>query len=191
MSLLLALLLTASPDARVIVDPGGFQFTVPAGFDAFPGFTPTEKKLYAFGKNLGTPDAITLTIDLVDAPVKAGNVSASCGALMNSIDRTVGKPTQEKWRGTELIGLRMLMTHVFGEVLVFCVDVPGAPKGLSLMVSGKVGNEAALREVFVAVLSSIDEPSSGGGAARFLPHVVIGVVLLVLGFLRLRRRSAR
>ncbi len=102
MSLLLALLLTASPGTQVVVDPGGFQFAVPAGFDTFPGFQPTEKKLYAFGKNLGTPNAITVTIDLVDGPVTGGTVSASCGALMNSIDRTIGKPTQERWRDVEL-----------------------------------------------------------------------------------------
>jgi hypothetical protein len=187
MSLLLALVLTASP---VVEDPRGFHFTVPEGFEAFPGFVANEKKLYAFGKNLGTAEAITVTLDLVEGPATAGTPSASCGALMNSIDRTLGSGTQEQWRGATLVGLRMLMTHVFGEVLVLCVDVPMAPKGLSLMVSGKPGHEAALRETFNAMLSSISPVERG---FPFSPVELLAAIVAVLfpaWFVRRVRASA-
>lgn len=190
MSLLLALVLTAASDARVIEDPRGFRFTVPAGFDDFPGFKPTEKKLYAFGRDLGTTDAITVTIELVDGPATAGTASASCGALMSSIDRTVGTGTQESWRGENLVGLRMLMTHVFGEVLVLCVDVPMTPRGLSLMVSGKPSNEPALREVFNAVLASSSPPSSRMGFSWVEVLAAIVAVLFPVWFIRRVRASA-
>ena len=158
-TLLIAMLLAAGGPVE---DPRGFHFEVPAGFEAFPGFKPTGNKLYAFGKDLGTPGAITLTLDVLDGPAVAGTASRSCGALLNSIDRTVGTPVKESWQGAELSGLRMVMTHVFGEVLVLCVDLPVSPNGISVMVSGKPENEAGLREAFNAVLGSLKQTGAHG-----------------------------
>jgi hypothetical protein len=152
-SLLLLTVLTAAP----ISDARGFTFQPPEGFSAFPGFTPSGNKLYAFGKNVGTPQAIALTIDAVEGPVTPGKPSENCGKLM-SIDRTVNSPLKEQWNGTELLGVRMVMTQMFGEIVVFCLDVPVKPNSVTLMVSGKTANEAALREAFSATLSSISAP---------------------------------
>ena len=155
-----ALFLSLVLQAATVADPRGFQFTLPEGFTPFPNFQPTGFKLHAYGKNLGTPDAITLTIDLVDGPVTAGQPSLTCGLLLNSIDRTVGKPITQRWQALELSGLRMLMTHTFGEVVVLCLDVPIAPNGLTVMVSGKPSNEAALQQTFEGVLSSLENPAA-------------------------------
>ena len=179
--LLLVLALSASP----ISDPRGFQFTVPDGFEPFPNFQPTATKLYAFGKNLGTPDAVTLTIDLLDGPVIPGTASRSCGALLNAIDRTVGKPITQRWQSNELSGLHMVMTHTFGEVVVLCVDVPITPNGLSVMVSGKPANEPALQQSFEGILSSFEKEKPGAqlwlGAAA--------VLIIVIAVLWRRRRT--
>jgi len=180
--LLCALVLHAS----VVMDPRGFRFAVPDGFEPFPNFQPTATKLYAFGKNLGTPEAVTLTVDLLDGPVTPGQPSRSCGLLLNSINRTVGKPLTQSWQGSELNGLRMLMTHTFGEVVVLCLDVPIAPTGLSVMVSGKPANEAALQQTFEAVLSSL-ENSRPRSSLPFAVAAVITVILLGLGLRRSRR----
>ncbi|MDP1823371.1 MAG: hypothetical protein Q8L48_09020 [Archangium sp.] len=169
-TLMLALLIAAAP---VVEDRRGFTFTVPAGFEPFPGFKPTATKLYAFGKNLGTPGALTLTIDVLDGPATPG-ASRSCATLANSFERTVSSPSLETWLGQELSGARLVMTHVFGEVLVFCVDVPVLPNGLSVMISGKPGNEAILRETFRATLASIRTDDSPMGT--FAP---IGLALIV------------
>ena len=176
--LLLVLALSALPTA----DPHGFQFTVPGGFEPFPNFQPTATKLYAFGKNLGTPDAVTLTLDVLDGPALAGSASQSCKALLNAIDRTVGKPITESWHGTQLSGLRMVMTHPFGEVLVFCVDVPIAPNGISLMVSGKPANEAALKQGFEDTLSSL------GNTSPAKPFWLGAPVALIIVIAAARRR---
>jgi hypothetical protein len=178
MSLLLLIVLTAAPTS----DPRGFSFQVPAGFDAFPGFTPNGNKLYAFGKNLGTPNAITLTIDAIDAPQAAGSPSVNCGKLM-AIDRTVNSPHQEKWNGTELLGVRMVMEHMFGQVIVFCLDVP---VGVTLMVSGKPENETALREAFTSTVSSI----SGAQEALPLPLLVAAPLSVLFLFFFVRRARA-
>ncbi len=180
--LLLVLALSALPTA----DPHGFQFTVPGGFEPFPNFQPTATKLHAFGKNLGTPDAVTLTLDVLDGPVVAGSASRSCGALLNAIDRTVGKPITEPWHGSELSGLRMVMTHPFGEVLVFCVDVPIAPNGISLMVSGKPANEVALKQAFEDTLSSLGNTSAARPFWLGAPIALIIVIAVVR-----RRRKTR
>lgn len=180
-ALLCALVLHAS----VVVDPRGFRFAVPDGFEPFPNFQATATRLYAYGKHLGTPDAITLTVDLLDGPVTPGQASRSCGLLLNSIDRTVGKPITQTWQGSELSGLRMLMTHPFGEVVVLCLDVPISPSGLSVRVSGKPANEAALQQAFDAVLSSL-ENSRSRSPLPFVGAAVITVILLGLG---LRRRG--
>ena len=184
-TLVLALMVTAATEAHVVGDPRGFHFTVPAGFESFPKFQPTATKLYAFGKNLGTPEAVTLTIDVLEGPTRPDGPSRSCGALLNSIDRTIGSPLVEQWRGDKLNGLRMLMTHVFGEVLVFCVDVPVSPNALSVMVSGKPGNEPLLHDVFTALLASLatGEQSHDGVA------LLGGALLLVLAALGYRMRS--
>lgn len=179
--LLLVVALSALPTA----DPRGFQFTVPGGFEPFPDFQPTATKLYAFGKNLGTPDAVTLTLDVLDGPVVAGSASRSCGALLNAIDRTVGKPITEHWKNTELSGLRMVMTHPFGEVLVFCVDVPIAPNGISLMVSGKPANEAALKQAFEDTLSSLENKSP---AKPFWWGAAVALII-VIAVVRRRRKN--
>jgi hypothetical protein len=49
----------------------------------------------------------------------------------------------------------MVMEHMFGQVIVFCLDVP---VGVTLMVSGKPENEAALREALTSTLASIEPP---------------------------------
>lgn len=171
-----------------LADPHGFQFTVPEGFEPFPNFQPTATRLYAYGKNLGTPGAVTFTIDLVEGPVVAGEASRSCGALLNDINRTVGKPITQPWQGRDLSGLRMLMTHTFGEVVVLCVDVPIAPNGLSVMVSGRPDNEAALQQTFEAVLSSLENPTPGNA----LPFVGAGLIVVIsLAAWRLRRRRGK
>lgn len=180
--LLLVLALSALPTA----DPHGFQFTVPDRFEPFPDFQPTATKLYAFGKNLGTPEAVTLTLDLLDGPVIAGTASRSCGALLNAIDRTMGKPITAHWQTTELSGLRMVMTHPFGEVLVVCVDVPIAHQGLSLMVSGKPGNEAAVQQAFDETLSSLQNKSPASPFWLGAP-----VALIIITAVVLRRRRTR
>ena len=118
---------TPSTEPRDVTDPRGFHFTVPAGFEPFPGFKPTATKLYAFGKNVGTPDAMVLAIDLLDVPATAGAPSRSCGELMNSMGRTVGKPITAHWQGQELSGLRLVLTQMFGEIVVYCVDLPCSP----------------------------------------------------------------
>lgn len=182
-TLVLALFIAAAGEPRVVEDPRGFRFTVPQGFEPFPGFKPTTTKLYAFGKNLGTPGALTLTLDVLDGPATKG-ASRSCGALANSIERTVSSPSPEQWNGGlaprgedgELSGARLVMTHVFGEVLVFCVDVPVLPNGLSLMISGKPENEAILHETFRATLASIHVGEDQVGS--FAP-IVFGMVLLL------------
>jgi hypothetical protein len=180
--MLLALMLAAAP---VIQDPRGFHFTVPEGFEPFPGFRPTATKLYAYGKNLGTPDAITITIDGLQGPANVG--SMSCGELMHSIDRTVGTPHLEKWGSTELSGLRMLMTHVFGEVLVLCVDVPLTPNAISVRVSGKPDNEALLHQTFEAVLSSLEREGSNSNR---IP-IGVGAIVLIIGATGLLSRRLR
>ncbi len=172
-----------------IEDPRGFHLTVPDGFEAFPGFKPTANKLYAFGKNLGTPEAVTLTIDVLDGPATAGAVSKSCGALMNSIDRTIGKPITEKWGTVELNGLRMVMTHVFGEVVVFCVDVPVTPNAISVMVSGKPANEAVLQETFRSVVQSTVAGGEGGFACS--PGIVALVAIAFFAAAWVARRASR
>lgn len=190
-TLVLALLIAAAGEPRVVEDPRGFRFTVPPGFESFPGFKPTTTKLYAFGKNLGTPHALTLTLDVLDGPATKG-ASRSCSALANSIERTVSSPSPESWRHEDLSGARMVMTHVFGEVLVFCVDVPVLPNGLSLMLSGKPENEAILHETFSATLASIHAGEEPVGS--FAP-IMFGVVLLLGAAwglsrrMRLRRRG--
>ena len=182
-TLLLTLMLTAS---GVVEDPRGFSFTLPEGFEPFPGFKPTQTKLYAYGKNLGTPGALTLTIDVLEGPTPPG-ASRSCGALLNSIDRTVGTPITLNWQGTELSGLKMVMTHVFGEVLVYCVDVPVLPNGLSVVVSGKPENAEVLAETFDGVLASLSGRVVHSPGIIF---VLLAAVLLVglVVFFRLRRR---
>lgn len=179
--LLLTLMLAAAP----IAASRGFSFQVPDGFGPFPGFTPKGNKLYAYGRNLGSPEAITLTLDAAEGPVTPGGPSESCRKLMQSIDRTVGSPLKEQWNGTELLGMRMVMTHVFGEVVVLCADVPVKPAGVTLMVSGKAANEPALRETFTSVLSSIstaEEPRPFPVAL-----VVAGIVSVLFLFVFVRR----
>lgn len=186
-TLMLALLIAAAGDSRTVEDPRGFTFTVPRGFEPFPGFKPTPTKLYAFGRDLGTPQALTLTLDVLDGPATPG-ASRSCATLANSIERTVSAPSPESWRGEELGGARMVMTHVFGEVLVFCVDVPVLPNGLSLMISGKPGNEPILHENFRATLASIHAGGERlGGGAPF----VLGLVMLLATALALSRKLKR
>lgn len=180
--LLLALVLTAAPEP--ISDPRGFTFQLPEGFGAFPGFKPAGNKLYAFGKNLGTPNAITLTLDAIDGPVTPGSSSENCGKLM-AIDRTVNSPLKERWKDTELLGVRMVMTHVFGEVVVLCVDVPA---GVTLMVSGKPENEPALREAFSSTLSTIAR--AGDSSSLEVPLVLAPLALLLLYFARRRLRAS-
>ena len=184
-TLVLALVIAGS----TVEDPRGFHFTVPVGFEAFPNFQPTATKLYAFGKNLGTPDAVTITIDVLEGPTLSGASSRSCGALLNSINRTIGSPLVEKWRGAELNGLRMLMTHVFGEVLVFCVDLPVSPNALSVMVSGKPANEPLLHDTLSALLGSLttEEKPRDGGAA--LGGALLLILALALGSQMLGKRS--
>jgi hypothetical protein len=174
-TLFVSLILTAG----TVEDPRGFQFDIPPGFEPFPNFKPTATKLYAYGKNLGTPDAVTFTIDALEGPVTAGQPSKSCGLLMKSIDRTVGVETSESWNGTTLSGARLTMTHVFGEVLVLCLDVPVSPNGLSFMVSGKPANEAALRETFRAVLGSLKQSGRSGFSLQWL-LLLIPVAALIL-----------
>lgn len=189
-TLVLALFIAAAGEPRVVEDPRGFRFTVPRGFEPFPGFKPTTTKLHAFGKNLGTPDALTLTIDALEGPATPG-ASRSCGALANSIERTVSSPSPESWRHEDLSGARMMMTHVFGDVLVFCVDVPVKPNGLSVMISGKPQNEAILHETFRATLASIEAGRSYEGGFAFSPIVFALVVLLGAALalsLKLRQR---
>lgn len=176
MALLLLTVLAAAP----ISDPRGFIFQVPEGFSAFPGFTPNGNKLYAFGKHLGTPNAITLTLDAIDGPVTPGKSSENCGKLM-AIDRTVNSPLKERWKDTELLGVRMLMTHVFGEVVVFCLDVPA---GVTLMVSGKPENEPALRDAFSATLASITTDREASSLE--VPLALAPLALVLLYFLRRR-----
>ena len=185
--LLLALVLTAAP---VVQDPRGFHFTVPEGFEAFPNFRPTSTKLYAFGKDLGTPDAIALTIDALEGPAGVG--SPSCNALMHSIERTIGTPHFEKWGGSELGGLRMLMTHIWGEVLVLCVDVPLTPNGVSVKVSGKPDKEAGLHQTFSAVVASMStEPAGTGGRLPLaLGAIALSLVAAALLSRRLRNQAA-
>ncbi len=192
-SLLLAMVLAGAGDSRVIEDPRGFHFTVPEGFEPFPQFQPTATKLYAYGKNLGSPAAVTFTIDVLDGPTTAGAVSQSCRALMNDMNRTVGTPFHETWKRAELSGVHMVMTHTFGEVVVLCVDVPVTPRALSVMVSGKPANEPALQETFRAVLSSLDvgRPLEGGMAAPAGLGAVLVVAGLAAWFLRRRRAHAK
>jgi hypothetical protein len=176
-------LLAATPSAepRVVGDEH-VSFSVPAGFEPFPGFKPTATKLYAFGKNVGTPDAMVLAIDRLEGPTTAGAPSRSCGALMNSMDRTVGKPITEPWQGQELHGLRLVLTQMFGEVVVYCVDVPLEPNAaLSLMVSGKPSNEALIHETFQSALSSLGPPVRESPVPMLVG--LLGVALLVaVGF---------
>lgn len=182
MSLLLLTVLAAAP----VSDPRGFTFQVPEGFSAFPGFKPSGNKLYAFAKNVGTPQAVTLTIDAVEgAP---GKVSENCGKLMQ-IDRTVNSPMSERWNGSELTGVRMVMTHMFGEVVVFCLDVPVKPNAVTLMVSGKPENEAALHQAFTSTLSSISptaEPRS-----PMIPIAITASVIFLFFFVRRIRGASR
>lgn len=185
-TLLLALMLTASVD-----DPRGFHFAVPGGFEPFPGFQPTATaerpgKLYAFARDLGTPDAVVIAIDVLEGPSTAGAASRSCGALMHSIDRTVGKPIAQRWQGEELSGLRMVMTHAFGEVVVYCVDVPLLPNALSVMVSGKPAHEAFLLETFHAVLGSLAGPRA---EEPFNTPLLVVFALVIAGFLVLGWRA--
>lgn len=191
-ALLLSLVVTApSAEPRQVDDPRGFHFTVPAGFEPFPGFQPTATRLYAFGKNLGTPEAVILALDVVDGPLTAGAPSRSCGALMNSIDRTVGKPITEPWQGAELSGLRMLMTQIFGEIVVYCVDVPVLPSALSLKVSGKPTNEALLHDTFQSVLASLETPRSQSFPVFPVVTGIVAGAFLALGWwTRSRRRRA-
>ena len=44
-TLVLALMVAAATDARVVEDPRGFHFTVPAGFEPFPNFQPTARNV--------------------------------------------------------------------------------------------------------------------------------------------------
>jgi hypothetical protein len=178
--LLLALVLAAAPE--LIADPRGFTFQVPEGFGDFPGFKPAGNKLYAFGKNLGTPNAITLALDAIEGP--PGSTSQNCGKLM-AIDRTVNSPLKERWNGTELVGVRMLMTQMFGEVVVFCLDVP---VGVTLMVSGKPENEPALREAFTSTLASISTPRESSSLE--VPLALAPLVLVLLYFVRRRLRAS-
>lgn len=183
LALILSLLAaTPSTGRHVVEDPRGFQFTLPSGFEPFPGFKPTASKLYAFAKNGGTPDAVILAIDVLDGPTTAGGPSRSCGALMNSMDRTVGKPITEPWQGQQLSGLRLVLTQMFGEIVVDCVDVPVQPNALSLMVSGKPANEAFIQETFRSVLSSVASPSPvQHSPIPILVGVVGSALVLALG----------
>jgi hypothetical protein len=184
MSLLLIAVLAAAP----ISDPRGFTFQLPEGFSAFPGFTPAGNKLYAFGKNLGTPNAITVTIDALDAPPTPGAASVNCSKLM-SIDRTVNSPLKEQWSGSELLGVRMAMEHMFGQVIVFCLDVPVQPNGVTLMVSGKPENEPALREAFNSTLSSISAPREA--SRSYLIPVALSVIFLFVFVRRIKASASR
>ena len=186
-------LLAATPSAepRVIEDPRGFQFSLPAGFEPFPGFKPTATKLYAFAKNGGTPDAVILAIDVLDGPTTAGAPSRSCGALMNSMGRTVGKPITERWAGLDLSGLRLVLTQMFGEVVVHCVDIPLEPNALSLMVSGKPANEAFIQETFRSVLSSVTSPSPVQHSPIPILVGLVGSALVIALGLGVRARRKR
>jgi hypothetical protein len=186
MSLLLVTLILA---AEPVSDPRGFTFQVPEGFSAFPGFTPAGNKLYAFGKNLGTLEAITLTLDAVEGPATPGGPSVNCGKLMQ-IDRTVGAPMTERWNGAELTGVRMVMTHGFGEVVVRCLDVPVKPSGVTLMVSGKPANEPALEDAFRKTLASISEAKAPGSSPPLLWVAAPLSAIFLFVFVRRLRGSA-
>lgn len=186
MPLLLLTVLTAAP----ISDARGFTFQVPEGFSEFPGFKPTGNKLYAFGKDVGTPQAIALTIDAVETPVTAGQPSAACGKLMK-IDRTVNSPMKEQWQGTELVGVRMVMTQMFGEIVIFCLDVPVKPNGVTLMVSGKPENEAALRDAFTATLASISTPREESRRFVIPLAALLSVIFLFVFVRRIRGPASR
>lgn len=187
-ALVLALLFSAAPEGRLITDPRGFHFTLPPGFEPFPGFQPTDTKLYAFGTHLGTPQAAILAIDLLEGPTAPGAASRSCGELLNSMDRTVGRPITEPWQGRDLSGLRMTMTQLFGEIAVYCVDVPLTPRALSLKVSGKPANEAFLHDTFRAVLGSMEPPLDEAFGVWVIGLVgSIAVALSAVVFRALRR----
>ena len=185
MPLLLLTVLAGTP----ISDSRGFTFQLPEGFSAFPGFTPNGNKLYAFGKNLGTPDAITLAIDGLDATPKGP--SENCSKLM-SFDRTVNSPLKEQWNGTELLGVRMVMEQMFGKIVVLCLDVPLQPKSVTLMVSGKPDNEAAVHEAFTQTLASL----SGDEEPRHSPWPIVlatslSVIFLFFFVRRIRGSASR
>lgn len=195
---LLLLVLAVPAAAEDIDDARGFQVSVPAGFVPFPGFVPTASnggpgKLYAYGKDLGSPHAVIVALDALDGPTIAGEPSRSCQKLLTEIARTVGRPITERWNGNQLSGLRMLMTHGFGEVLVFCVDVPIEPNALSVMVSGKPQNEVLLQETFRSLLGTLKARSTASRAAPSGLLVLLAVVLASLAgvLIRWRRRRAR
>lgn len=189
--------LAALAAGQYVEDGRGFGFEVPDGFEPFPGFERTPApagpgKLYAFGKALGSPSAVVVALDAV-AGVQPGTTgSPSCQQLALDIARTTAAPLVESWNGQELTGLRMVMSHAFGEVLVFCVDVPLTPDAVSVRVSGKPANEVLLRETFRSLLATVAltrAPPQSPSGLKVLGAVVLASLLGVAWRWARRRRA--